>query len=152
MTEEHDATLVSNLFRTILTRLDDGSKAMAQMREEIAGLRFETAALKEQVRFANGRTGALEAKVSQVLHDELPGLRAAFDTALQEVEGNIEAMEQQQAIDDAKREARREMRAEDRARLRYFWDVVDHPVTKFAIAGILLGLTVTVGQVIPWLG
>lgn len=149
----HDAPeLVSQLLRDILLRLDDGSKTMSQMKEEIAGLRFETARLKEQVTFANGRTGKLEGKLEQILHEELPGLRGAFNARVEEVEGNLEALLQQRAVEAARREARRELRAEDRARLRYFWDVVDHPVTKFVLGGVFLGLTVLLGRLVPWLG
>ena len=47
--------LVSGLLRDILGRLDDSNEA-------ISGLRLEVAGLKEQVRFANGRTGKLEGR------------------------------------------------------------------------------------------
>ncbi len=145
---ESSPELVAGILRDILSRLDKGSERMGGIENTLSGIHFELARLKEQVTFANGRTGTLEGKVSQILYDELPAIRAFMDQRVEEVEGNIEAIQQARLIERAEAKGRAEVREEDRARLNFVWNLMAKDITKVAI---LVGIGAAGQYIGQWL-
>ncbi len=147
MTQPRDAPeLVSQLLRDMLQQLNDVTGKLGSMREELGALRHEVAGMKEQMRIANGRTAKLEDRLARVRVDDIPDLAARFTLAVEELDGRVEALEETERIALAERRARSEQRHQDRERIGLVVNAVNHPLARWVLGGMSLGLALLIGD------
>lgn len=143
--------LVAQLLRDMLHSLEEVRKEVGGMNHSVSKLEFETSKLREQVTIANGRTGKIEERLNRVDIDEIPGLKTAFQLRIEQVEGDMEAIQRQLADDMAEERGRAKQRAEDRAKFEFVWEFMGKELWKYLSGALIVAIGVLIARVFGWL-